>query len=281
MTAGAVIYNTGKRTFSELGGLYRYMPCTALFAIIAALSVSFPFFCGYASKSIIIKAVENEHMKTAWILLEFGSAGVFIAAGARFVYGVFFGETKVEKCSEAPSNMILAMFVVSAVSIIVGTSPELLYSILPYQMESQTLFAPYIMIPKLELLMFALFTYYLFVKFSLLPKDTKGELLDTDSIYVNAGFYFYRFFDLFLNTANAAADKIFIKTAVPFVSKIAQNISVGINRFILFFVPGNSPGKLEALQNMDEYEKKSVYPLGLNAAASIIFLVIIFLIASN
>jgi multicomponent Na+:H+ antiporter subunit D len=281
MTAGAVIYNTGKRTFSELGGLYRYMPCTALFAIIAALSVSFPFFCGYASKSIIIKAVENEHMKTAWILLEFGSAGVFIAAGARFVYGVFFGETKVEKCSEAPLNMILAMFVVSAVSIIVGTSPKLLYSILPYQMESQTLFAPYIMIPKLELLMFALFTYYIFVKFSLLPKDTKGELLDTDSIYVNAGFYFYRFFDLFLNTANAAADKIFIKTAVPFVSKIAQNISVGINRFILFFVPGNSPGKLEALQNMDEYEKKSVYPLGLNAAASIIFLVIIFLIASN
>ncbi len=282
MTAGAVIYRTGRRNFSELGGLYRYMPYTAMFAIIAAMSVSMPFFCGYASKSLIITAVEEEHMKIPWLLLEFGSAGVFIAAGVRFVYSIFFGESIIdEKVEEAPSNMIFAMFFVSLISILVGTSPELVYSMLPYKMEEVHLFTPQIIIPKLQLLMFAVLGYYFIVRFSILPKDSKGDLIDTDIIYVKAAQLFYILFNKVLNSINTYCDKLFIKMFVPFISKTAISLSTNIYKLVLIMIPSNNPEKKETIDKIEEYEDKAAFPIGLNAAATILFLAIFFLIASN
>lgn len=281
MAAGAVIYQTGKRKFTELGGLYKEMPYTTMFAIIGALSVSFPFFCGYASKSLIILAVEEAHMKTAWLMLEFGSAGVFVAAGARFVYGIFFGESSVKGKGEAPGNMLFAMFTVSAVSIIVGTSPELLYSMLPYTMESVKFFEISILIPKLQLLFFAVFGFMILTKYGLIPKESEGRLLDTDTVYIKTGGLFYSFFDKTLNSANTYFDKIFIKTLIPFVSKRALNLSTDITKiFLKVFLPASTE-KENIISKTDKYESKSAYPTGLNAAAAIVFVIIIFLIASN
>ncbi len=63
MSAGSVLYVTGKRKCTDLGGLFRTMPITATCGIIGALSISaFPLTSGFISKSMISQAAADDHM---------------------------------------------------------------------------------------------------------------------------------------------------------------------------------------------------------------------------
>ena len=54
MSAGSVLYMTGKRKCTDLGGLYKTMPITTICGIIGALAISsFPLTSGFISKSMI------------------------------------------------------------------------------------------------------------------------------------------------------------------------------------------------------------------------------------
>src|SRR5690606_5430436 len=54
MSAGAVLYQTGNRKCTDLGGLFRTMPLTCICGIVGALSISsFPLTSGFISKSMI------------------------------------------------------------------------------------------------------------------------------------------------------------------------------------------------------------------------------------
>ena len=91
MSAGAVLYRTGKSKCTELGGLYKTMPLTLIFGTIGALAISaVPFTSGFTSKTIMIAATEYSHLFWPWIVLELASAGVFLHAGIKFPYFVFF-----------------------------------------------------------------------------------------------------------------------------------------------------------------------------------------------
>src|SRR3546814_6124773 len=82
MSAGAVLYQTGKRKCTDLGGLYKTMPITAICGIIGALSISaFPLTSVFLSKSMINQAAADEHLTLAWFLLTAATAGVFLPAG--------------------------------------------------------------------------------------------------------------------------------------------------------------------------------------------------------
>ena len=57
MSAGSVLYVTGRRKCTDLGGLFRTMPLTTLCGTIGALSISsFPLTSGFVSKSMIAQA---------------------------------------------------------------------------------------------------------------------------------------------------------------------------------------------------------------------------------
>ena len=61
MAAGAIVVQTGKTKYTDLGGLYYRMPLTCLFALVGALACSsLPFISGYTTKSIILKALVYE-----------------------------------------------------------------------------------------------------------------------------------------------------------------------------------------------------------------------------
>ena len=61
MSMGAVLYRTGKINGSELGGLYKSMPKTAVLCMIGAASISaFPLFSGFVSKSMVMSAALKE-----------------------------------------------------------------------------------------------------------------------------------------------------------------------------------------------------------------------------
>ncbi len=72
MVAGGVDHATGTRELSQLGGLYRLMPLTALGAGLAALSKSgFPPFFGFLGKEYTYKA----GLEAGWL----GTAGIIVA----------------------------------------------------------------------------------------------------------------------------------------------------------------------------------------------------------
>ena len=70
MSAGSVLYMTGKRKCTDLGGLFRTMPLTTICGIVGALSISsFPLTSGFVSKSMISEAAANQHLELVWFLL--------------------------------------------------------------------------------------------------------------------------------------------------------------------------------------------------------------------
>ena len=108
MSAGAVLYMTGKSKCTELGGLYKTMPLTMIFGTIGALAISsFPFLSGYTTKPMIIEAGVHEGFFWVWLVLEIASAGVFLHAGIKFPYFVFFAKDNGLRPGEPPRHCLL------------------------------------------------------------------------------------------------------------------------------------------------------------------------------
>ena len=70
MSAGSVLYATGRRKCSELGGLFHSMPLTTICGSIGALAISsFPLTSGFVSKSMVAQAAADEGLLAVWLLL--------------------------------------------------------------------------------------------------------------------------------------------------------------------------------------------------------------------
>ncbi|GAB4174950.1 MAG: Na(+)/H(+) antiporter subunit D [Wenzhouxiangellaceae bacterium] len=180
MSAGAVLYQTGKRKCTELGGLFRTMPLTTLCGTIGALAISaFPWTSGFVSKSMITSASAGEHMTLVWYLLVAASAGVFLHAGIKFPWFVFFQKDSGLRPPEAPWNMRIAMILFAAACIGLGVFPGLLYSLLPYPVD----YVPYTpdhVVTQLQLLLFAGLAFFVLLP---LMKRTDTITLDWDWLW--------------------------------------------------------------------------------------------------
>ncbi|MDJ0698718.1 MAG: proton-conducting transporter membrane subunit, partial [Woeseiaceae bacterium] len=84
MSAGVVVYRTGKNRCTEVGGLFRTMPLTAICGIIGALAISgFPLTSGFTTKTMISQAAADESLAFVYMMLAAASAGVFLHAGIK------------------------------------------------------------------------------------------------------------------------------------------------------------------------------------------------------
>ena len=136
MSAGTVVYRTGKHLCTEVGGLFRTMPLTAACGIIGALAISgFPLTSGFTTKTMISEAAANEHLGLVYMLLAAASAGVFLHAGIKFPWFVFFQKDSGLRPKDAPWNMGLAMVIFAALCILIGVYPQPLYDLLPYPVD--------------------------------------------------------------------------------------------------------------------------------------------------
>ena len=175
MSAGSVLYMTGKRKCTDLGGLFQSMPLTALCGIIGALSISsFPLTSGFISKSMITQATVDNHLLVTWLLLQAASAGVFLHAGIKFPWFVFFQKDSGLRPSDPPINMRLAMLLFSFLCIFLGVAPAYLYQLLPYPVE----YVPYTAVHILTQLQLLLFSGLAF--FVLLPLMQRTETISLD-----------------------------------------------------------------------------------------------------
>lgn len=177
MAAGAVLYQTGKSKCTELGGLFRTMPLTTIAGIIGALSISaFPLTSGFVAKSLISDAASHEHMAVVWFLLAAASAGVFLHAGIKFPWFVFFQKDSGLRPPDPPMSMRVAMVGFATLCIILGVFPGILYGLLPYEVD----YVPYTtahVVYQLQLLLFSGLAFFLLLSFL---RRTETLTLDTD-----------------------------------------------------------------------------------------------------
>ncbi|MCB1959652.1 MAG: Na(+)/H(+) antiporter subunit D [Rhodocyclaceae bacterium] len=184
MSAGAVFYQTGKTKCTDLGGLFQSMPLTTICGTIGALAISaFPFTSGFVTKSMISQAAADQHMMAVWMLLAAASAGVFLHAGIKFPWFVFFQKDSGLRPPDPPSSMRWAMIIFSAFCIGLGVYPDPLYAILPHPVD----YVPYTgthVVSQLQLLLFSGLAFFLLLNFL---KRTLTITLDVDWFYRRAG----------------------------------------------------------------------------------------------
>jgi len=180
MSAGAVLYRTGKRRCTELGGLFQTMPWTTLFGIIGALAISsFPFTSGFVSKSMIAQSAADQHLAIVWFALAAASAGVFLHAGIKFPWYVFFQQDSGLRPPEAPGNMQLAMFIFAFLCLFLGIYPQPLYALLPFAVNYEPYTAAHL-VAQFQLLLFAGLAFFVMLP---LMKRTLTISLDFDWFY--------------------------------------------------------------------------------------------------
>ncbi|MCF2949195.1 Na(+)/H(+) antiporter subunit D [Paraglaciecola aquimarina] len=200
MSAGVVIYRTGKNKCIELGGLFRTMPITCVCGIIGALAISsFPLTSGFTTKSMISQAAVDMNLMWVYMGLTAASAGVFLHAGIKFPWFVFFQKDSGLRPKDAPWNMSVAMIIFASICILLGVFPELLYGLLPYPVNYQ----PYSIGKVLFYLQLLLFSGLAF--FVLLPmmKRTMTISLDTDWLWRRAAYSLLQIVERALGTISA------------------------------------------------------------------------------
>lgn len=177
MSAGAVLRATGRRKCSELGGLFHSMPLTTLCGTVGALAISsFPLTSGFVSKSMISQAAADGHMLLVWMLLAAASAGVFLHAGIKFPWFVFFQKDSGLRPADPPSSMRWAMVLFAFLCIALGVWPEPLYRMLPYPVHFEAYTTAHVL-TQLQLLLFSGLAFFVMLGFL---KRTPTITLDFD-----------------------------------------------------------------------------------------------------
>jgi multicomponent Na+:H+ antiporter subunit D len=180
MSAGSVLLATGRRKCTDLGGLFRTMPLTAACGIVGALAISsFPLTSGFVGKSMISQAAGDEHLFAVWMLLAAASAGVFLHAGIKFPWFVFFQKDSGLRPPEPPWNMRAAMVLLSALCIGLGVFYEPLYRLLPYPVDYEP-YTGYHVVAQLQLLLFSGLAFFVMLSWL---RRTLTITLDVDWLY--------------------------------------------------------------------------------------------------
>ena len=180
MSAGVVLHRTGMRKCTDLGGLFRTMPVTCICGIIGALAISsFPLTSGYTTKTMISVAAEQQHLVFVWYMLAAASAGVFLHAGIKFPWFVFFQKDSGLRPKDAPWNMAAAMIFFAFLCIALGVYPEPLYAMLP-NASIVPVYKPEKLVFYLQLLLFSGLAFFLLLNYM---KRTLTITLDLDWIW--------------------------------------------------------------------------------------------------
>lgn len=184
MSAGSIIYATGKRKITELGGLIDRIPSAFIFLLIGGLSITgFPLFSSFVSKTIIVH--ESEKLKPVFYMLEFASIGTCLTF-TKLPFYIFFGERKSIEANPLPLSMISGMSIAAFFSIAIGLFPRVFYRLMP----ESILFNPYKFSNVIETILFYSGVILAFFTFRKLIKPTDTITLDTDWFYRKLPVYF-------------------------------------------------------------------------------------------
>lgn len=279
MSTGSVLYMTGRIKCTDLGGIYKTMPITCLFCIVAAASISaFPLFSGFVSKSMIVSAAGHGKMAGIWLVLQFASAGVIHHHGVKVPYFTFFSDDSGIRTREPPLNMMLAMGLAAFLCIFIGTCPGPLYKILPYPV----VYTPYTashVVGMLQLLMFGMLAFALLVLSGYYPPEMRAINLDTDWFYRKGAGLVYGLADRGLNGVNRMCEQLFavrLTRGLGWFARKAPTVMILLVMMpVLALARGNPIDRAGLRQRLDAMFKTGTLPIGVSAALTGLFLAVV------
>ncbi|MBS3967122.1 MAG: hypothetical protein KGZ60_07720 [Truepera sp.] len=125
---GAVALRTGERNLYKLGGLWRQMPLTFIFMLVAAAGIAgIPLFNGFVSKSLIHHAVVEAHPMLPWRLAEvvlIVTSGGTVASFIKLISLTFLGRPRRAAVPDAPPRMLIGMGLLAIPIILLGLKPD-------------------------------------------------------------------------------------------------------------------------------------------------------------
>ncbi|QLH84331.1 Na(+)/H(+) antiporter subunit D [Halosimplex pelagicum] len=234
MTAGVVIYRTGKESLKKLGGLGREMPITAVSFAVAALSIAgFPGFNGFVSKGIVISASHYEFpagplaigdFHTLELLLLIGGVGTFLSF-IKFGYYAFLHGEYDGSVADANRGQAVAMVGVAALCVFYGLVDGALFAILPFDVTSDAavghVYETYTVdhvVEGVALAVIGLVGFVLIKK----PLSKVGRVPDVDSLYNPAALYGTRALVVGVTELYAAADRAVVGLARRSTEAVTQ-----------------------------------------------------------
>jgi multicomponent Na+:H+ antiporter subunit D len=128
---------------------------------------------------MVSQAAADGHLLTVWLLLTAASAGVFLHAGIKFPWFVFFQKDSGLRPAEPPASMRWAMLLFAFLCVALGVWFEPLYALLPYTVK----YEPYTwahVLTQLQLLLFSGLAFFVMLPYL---KRTLTITLDTDWIW--------------------------------------------------------------------------------------------------
>jgi hydrogenase-4 component F len=135
MCVGAVMYATGVRRISELGGLRKQMPITSACFFLGALAIAgFPPLNGFWSKLTVYLALGRAGLWWAAVIAILVSILTMVVM-VRAAYRVFWGERGSSSASalvvrEVPARMWVPMVFLAGMCALLGIYPQLPYPLL-------------------------------------------------------------------------------------------------------------------------------------------------------
>jgi multicomponent Na+:H+ antiporter subunit D len=135
MSAGAVIWATGRERLSDLGQLARPLRWTLVLMMIGAFSISgMPLLNGFVSKSMTISAAAYQERGPIELLLLVVSMGTFLSVALKLPWFTFFGpDNGARMLRPVPTSMYIAMGLSAALCFVTGVAPgPTLYALLPF-----------------------------------------------------------------------------------------------------------------------------------------------------
>lgn len=243
MSAGSVLYQTGKSKCTDLGGLYHSMPVTAICGIVGALAISaFPLTSGFVSKSLITSSAGYEGMMWTWFLLTAASAGAFLYVGIKFPWFVFFQKDSGLRPKDPPFSMQFAMIASAILCILPGIFPQYLFQLLPTLPDYEPNTAAHF-VTQTQLLLFSALAFFLLLPFI---KRTTTISLDLDWLYRKPLLWIAK--QVEMGGYNVRNTIIFCLQQLLDFSLTSLNRGFGINGYFSHAVPlGNTVTRTGAL----------------------------------
>ncbi|MFG0583714.1 monovalent cation/H+ antiporter subunit A [Pseudomonas sp. zjy_9] len=138
MAAGIIDHETGSRDMRRINGMWKYMPHTAMLAMVAASAMAgVPLLNGFLSKEMFFTETLHQHLLGSfnWVIPAAATlAGVFsVAYSLRFIHDVFFNGEPIDLPKypphEPPRYMKVPVEVLVFLCLLVGVVPA--YTVAP------------------------------------------------------------------------------------------------------------------------------------------------------
>jgi hydrogenase-4 component B len=136
LNAGSVLHATGTQDLNKLGGLMRFMPATAVTALIASFSIAgVPLFSGFASKWCLFTAAVQGAPAAPWLpvcaVVAMLTSAITLALFLKFFGAMFLSRTselvadraRRQPSLEVPMRMRVAQAVLASLCILAGLMP--------------------------------------------------------------------------------------------------------------------------------------------------------------